>query len=81
MSELTTPIPNAGPHVTMEPGVDVDIEIVGTQTRQRGHFVGMEPGQYLILAVPEAKTPGGIRAATRGISAVRGRRGHDAKRE
>ena len=60
MSELTTPIPNAGPHVTMEPGMDIDIEIVGTQTRQRGHFVGMEPGQYLILAVPEAKTPGGM---------------------
>jgi c-di-GMP-binding flagellar brake protein YcgR len=56
MSELTTPIPDAGPHLTMEPGMDLDIEIVGTQTRQRGHFVGMEPGHYLILAVPEAKT-------------------------
>ena len=57
MSELTTPIPDAGPNLTMEPGMDLDIEIVGTQTRQRGHFIGMEPGRYLILAVPEAKTP------------------------
>lgn len=60
MSELTTPIPDAGPHVTMEPGMDIDVEIEGTQTRQRGHFVGMEPGQYLILAVPETKIPDGM---------------------
>ncbi len=57
MNELTTPIPDAGPHVTMVPGMDIDVEIVGTQTRRRGRFVGMEPGRYLILAVPEAKTP------------------------
>lgn len=60
MSELTTPIPDAGPHVTMEPGMDIDVEIEGSQTRQRGRFIGMEPGQYVILAVPESKIPSGM---------------------
>jgi hypothetical protein len=49
-----------GQRVTMEIGHELYVEVEGVQTQLRSHLVGMEPGRFLVLAMPETKIPGGV---------------------
>lgn len=60
MNSPIKPAADTSQRVTLEIGHELYLEVEGVQTQLRSHLVGMEPGHFLILAMPDTKIPGGV---------------------
>jgi c-di-GMP-binding flagellar brake protein YcgR len=51
---------SAGQRLSIDIGAEVQLEMDGISERLRCHVIGMRPGEYLIITIPEVRIPGGI---------------------